>query len=323
MTFRTRIALPVSVVAATALALAGCASDDGGAPGDAATLHIVASTNVYADIATTIAGDAAEVTAIIHDTAQDPHEYEATSRDALALADADLVIVNGGGYDEFMHTLLEAHDNHAVVLDAVELSGLAPEDDADHDHAEDETEGDDHDHHDHGEFNEHVWYSLDAMAALADELASRLGELDAADADTFAANAAAFVSGLDELAQRASGIAEAHGGAHVAITEPVPLYLLEAAGLANATPEEFSEAVEEGTDVPALVLQDVIELVSDGTVAFLAYNEQTVGPQTEEVLAAAQDAGTPVVSFTELLPEGLDYLSWMGANLDAVEAALG
>jgi zinc/manganese transport system substrate-binding protein len=324
MTFRTRILLPVSVIAAASLALAGCASDDGSGGSDGTTLQIVASTNVYGDIAATIAGDAAEVTSIIHDASQDPHEYEATPRDALAIADADLVVVNGGGYDEFMHTLLEAHDNHAVVLDAVELSGLEPDD---HDHA-DEGEGDDeaeaeHDHHDHGEFNEHVWYSFGAMAALAEELAAQLAELDPAGADTFAANAQAFSARLDELTQRATGIAEGQGHTHVAITEPVPLYLLDAAGLENVTPEEFSEAVEEGTDAPALVLQEVVELVADGSVAFLAYNEQTVGPQTEQVLASAQQAGTPVVSFTELLPEGEDYLGWMGANLDAIEGALG
>ena len=328
MTFRTRIVLPVSVLSAGALVLAGCSSttpadgDDG--------IRIVASTNVYGDVAATIAGDAAHVTSIIHDPTQDPHEYEATSRDALAIADADLVIVNGGGYDEFMHTLLEAHENDAVVLDAVELSGLAPDDAPDdaHDHddsgdAEGEHEHEDEEHaHDHGEFNEHVWYDLDAMAALADELAAALGELQPADAETFTANADAFTQGLDELEQRASGIADAHAGASVAITEPVPLYLLEHAGLENVTPEEFSEAVEEGTDVPPLVLQDVVALVADGSVAFLAYNEQTVGPQTEEVLASAQDAGTPVVSFTELLPDGEDYLGWMAANLDAMEAAL-
>jgi zinc/manganese transport system substrate-binding protein len=332
MTFRTRVVLPVSVIAAASLALAGCTSDDGGggaSSGDDSTLQIVASTNVYADIAATIAGDAAEVTAIIHDAAQDPHEYEATSRDALAIADADLVIINGGGYDEFMHTLLEAHDALAVVLDAVALSGLDADDHDADDHADEgeepeheDAEGAEHDHHAHGEFNEHVWYSFDAMASLADELASRLGELDPEGAATFTANADEFSAGLDALVQRASGIAAAHPHTHVAITEPVPLYLLEAAGLENVTPDEFSEAVEEGTDAPALVVRDTIELVADGSVAFLAYNEQTVGPQTEQVLAAAREARTPVLSFTELLPDGDDYLGWMGANLDAVETAL-
>jgi zinc/manganese transport system substrate-binding protein len=310
MPLRARVLLPVSILAATALALAGCAPAD---EGNGAELSIVTSTNVYGDLAATIAGDAAEVTAIIHDSAQDPHEYEATPRDALAIAEADLVVVNGGGYDEFMATLLEAHDTRAVVVDAVELSGLEP---GHHDEGEHEGE------HEHGEVNEHVWYDLDAMAELADAIATQLSALDPAHAEVFTANAAQLTAGLDQLAQRASGIAATHGGARVAITEPVPLYLLEAAGLENATPEEFSEAVEEGTDAPALVVRAVIDLVTGPGIALLAYNEQTVGPQTEQVLAAAQDAGTPVVSFTELLPEGEDYLSWMAANLDAIEAAL-
>src|SRR5690606_12556943 len=233
MTFRSCIVLHVSVIAAASLALTGCATDDGGGGADDAILRIVASTNVYGDIAATIAGDAAEVTSIIHDAAQDPHEYEATPRDALAIADADLVIVNGGGYDAFMHTLLEAHDTRAVVLDAVELSALEHDEHVGDEHDGEEAEGDEHDQHDHGEFNEHVWYSFDARASLADELAWRLGELDPEGAATFTANADEFSAGLDTLAQRASGIAAAHPHTHVAITEPVPLYLLEAAGLEN------------------------------------------------------------------------------------------
>ncbi len=289
----------LALIAVAASVLAGCASSEGTHDG----LRIVAATNVYGDIAQAIAGDAAEVTSIIHDAAQDPHEYEASARDALAVADADLVIVNGGGYDDFMTTLLDAHGDGAVVLDAVQLSGLASA-------------------AAHGELNEHVWYDLAAMKRLAVELAARLGELDPADTAAFTANATTFTAGLDALAATASGIAAAHAGERVAITEPVPLHLLEAAGLVNATPDAFSKAVEEGTDASALVLRDVVALVGDGSIAFLAYNEQTVGSQTQQVLDAARAAGTPVVSFTELLPDGADYLGWMRGNLDAVEAAL-
>ncbi|TXK19414.1 metal ABC transporter solute-binding protein, Zn/Mn family [Homoserinibacter sp. GY 40078] len=317
----TRTALLLSATAVTALVLAGCATDGDESSDDA--VSIVASTNVYADIAQTVAGDAAEVTAIIHDASQDPHEYEATSRDALAISEADIVVMNGGGYDEFVSTLLDAHTADQVVIDAVDVSGLEGDEHADEGDADDD--GDEHaddDGHDHGEFNEHVWYDFDAMDAVAHEIANELGEIVPESAAQFTANADAFADGLSALADRATSISDAHAGAGVAITEPVPLYLLEAAGLVNETPEEFSEAVEEGTDAPVLVVQEVIDLVSDGSIAFLAYNEQTVGPQTEEVLAAAESAGTPVVSFSELLPDGEDYLGWMGANLDAIESAL-
>ncbi|HEX7835130.1 MAG TPA: ABC transporter substrate-binding protein, partial [Pseudolysinimonas sp.] len=57
-------------------------------------------------------------------------------------------------------------------------------------------------------------------------------------------------------------------------------------------------------------------------VRLLAYNEQTSGPETDRVRAAATAAGIPVVPVTETLPKGKDYVSWMNANLDAVGAAL-
>ncbi|OYX54790.1 MAG: ABC transporter substrate-binding protein, partial [Micrococcales bacterium 32-70-13] len=105
-------------------------------------------------------------------------------------------------------------------------------------------------------------------------------------------------------------------------TEPVPAYLLAELGFDDETPEEFSEAIEEGADVPPLALQEVLDLIASGEVRLLAYNEQTASPETERVRAAAEAAGIPVVSFVETLPDGEDYVSWMRANIEAVAAAL-
>ncbi len=327
MNFRRMPILALSSAAAAALALTGCAS--GGDDVTSDRLQIVASTNVYASIASAIAGDSADVTAIIDDIALDPHEYEATSRDALALDRADLVIMNGGGYDEFMSTLLGSQKSAPLVIDAVDVADHDAGEDADadagddaDDHAEHDS-GHDHDHgHDHGEVNEHVWYDLHAMSDLAEEIAEALTELDPEQATAYRANAEAFVRDLDAVDERAHAIADTHEGIQVAATEPVPHYLLELAGLTDATPDEFTRAIESGVDAPVLVVQEVRDLVSGGTVAFLAYNDQTVSPQTQDVLAAAEAAGLPVVSFSELLPEGLDYISWMSANVDAIEEAL-
>jgi zinc/manganese transport system substrate-binding protein len=54
----------------------------------------------------------------------------------------------------------------------------------------------------------------------------------------------------------------------------------------------------------------------------LAYNEQTASPETERVRLTADEQNIPVVSFTETLPEGSDYVQWMSSNLDALAAAL-
>ena len=297
---RPLLAIALATLAATAaLALAGCSS---GASGDDGRIRVVASTNVYGDIATTIAGDAVDVTSLMKDPAQDPHSFEASAQSQLAVSKADILIENGGGYDDFMDTLRTgAKNDAATVLNVVDISGKKPVD---------------------GELNEHVWYDVPTIGRLTDALVTALSKADPAQKATFEKNAAAFTTGLDALEKREAELKAKYAGEGVAITEPVPLYLLDAIGLDNRTPEKFSEAIESGNDVSPVVLQETLRLFTDRQVRLLAYNEQTSGAETTRVLAAAKQADIPVVPVTETLPSGKDYLSWMNANLDAVAGAL-
>ena len=331
-------------VAATSLVLAGCASPGGSPAADGDLLQVVASTNVYGDIASRVGGDLVEVTSIITGQTQDPHSYEASARDQLALAKADLVIENGGGYDPFIDTLLAGiGTSEPVVVNASEESGLLDGDDvhaedegaAADDRAEDEgaaaddraeDEGDhsaDDDAHAHVEgFNEHVWFSFHAMENVAKALADEFGELDPANEATYAENYESFVSDVAALEERSAELRTAADGGGVAVTEPVPVYLLEEIGLVNLTPDAFSEAFEAGADVPPAALQETLALFPAGSVTLLAYNEQTTGPETEQVRGAAEDAGVAVVSFSETMPEDGDYIGWMTDNLAALSDAL-
>ena len=314
---RSRAFTAAAVLAVSAVTLAGCSTAQPAAEDDG-TIAVVASTSVYGNLVATLGGDAVSVTSLIDNPAQDPHSYEASARDQLAVSNADLVVLNGGGYDPFAEALYESSGASAVLINAVDASGLL-EDDHDHDHADeaDDATTDDADHaedadhaddatddhaadehstddgHDHIEgFNEHVWYSFHAMEHVAEQITA------------------------DKLAV----VADDRG---VAVTEPVAVYLLEEIGLHNETPSAFTEAIEEGSDVPPTALRDVLELIESGDVAMLAYNEQTASAETERVRLTAEEAGLAVVSFTETLPEGSDYVEWMTSNLDALEVALG
>lgn len=334
----SRPTLLLGGIAAVSLALAGCASSPAAdSAGDDDLVQIVASTNVYGDIAERVGGDLVNVTSIITSAAQDPHSYEATAQDQLVLSKAALVIENGGGYDPFIDTMLDASGSEDVVIvNASEASGLLEggeeghtEDEEGHaegeeKHAEGEeahAEGEEGHAHIEG-FNEHVWYSFHGVEKLAEKLSAELSEIDSANASTYEENYTAFAAEIEALEERATGMQASATGKGVAITEPVPLYILDEVGLENKTPEAFSEAIEEGTDVAPATLQETLSLFDDGSVSLLAYNEQTEGPETEQVREAAESAGIPVVSFTETLPEGEDYLGWMTANLDAIEDAL-
>ena len=325
MNARTRTTAIV-IAAATGVALTGCAAPASTTEG----LSIVASTNVYGDIAATIAGDRATVTSIIDSAAQDPHSYEASAQDQLAVAGADLIIENGGGYDPFIDLLVEGSGTSAVVLSAAAVAGLE-EDAHSHDeeaHSDEEGHSDDEAHSEddgHGHIegvNEHVWYDVHIMGDVATAIATELAEIDAANAATYEENLAAWLADLEALEGELETVAASLGGGVVATTEPVPAYLLAELGLDDATPAEFLEAIEEGADVPPLALQETLDLIASGDVRLLAYNEQTASPETERVRAAAEAAGIPVVSFVETLPDGEDYVSWMRANIEAVAQAL-
>lgn len=292
---------PLLSSAALILLLAGCApapldnADDG-------VLRVVASTNVYGDLAQTIGGPDVEVTSIIDDPAQDPHQFEANGRVQLALSRADVVVLNGGGYDDFATTMLEASGNDgAIVVDAVELSGYDAGADG---------------------FNEHVWYDYPTMQKVTAAIADALGTADPAGAAAFDEAAGQLDEGLQTLEARASELAPVTSGRGVVITEPVPLYLLDAIGLRNLTPPEFSEAIEEDTDVPPALLQSVLNLLGDGSAEVVVYNAQTGGPQTDAILDIASENDVPAIGVSETLPAGVGYLEWQTGYLDLLQRAL-
>jgi zinc/manganese transport system substrate-binding protein len=292
------------VVVLAVLLLAGCGSDAAAPPPAApadGTIPVVASTNVYGSIADAVGGTHVSVSSLVSDPAADPHSFESTPADAAAVAGARLVVHNGGGYDDWMSELVAGAGGTPTVIDVSELTGQAAG----------------------GEFNEHVWYSLPTVRQLADRIAGDLAAADPAHAAEFTANAEAFAGRVDELQARAQAIGAAHPGARVMVTEPVPGYLIQTAGLVDVTPAEFSEAVEEDTDPPAAVVQQTLDALATQQVRALIVNAQTVTPTTEQVRQAAQTDGVPVVEVTETLPAGTtDYTSWMGAQIDALAAAL-
>jgi zinc/manganese transport system substrate-binding protein len=301
---RRLLILPASLLLLACGCLGGCGGERAaGQTTSGQKVEIVASTDVYGDIAKQIGGSGVTVKSILTNPDQDPHSFEADPRTTLAISKAEVLIENGGGYDDYMDALRKAHNASAPVLNVVDISGKAA------------PPG--------GVLNEHVFYDLPSVQKFADALAVELGKQDATHASDYQARAKTFDDKIGNLIAEEAALRPALRGKAIGITEPVPLYMTEALGLTNATPPEFSEAIEEGGDVAPRVLQNTLALYSGGKVGALVYNEQTSGPITEKVKAAAQAADIAVVGVTETLPAGKDYLGWMGDNIKAVAAAFG
>ena len=338
----TRALAAVATALVGAGVLTACGSSDGatgagagGADGDGPS--VVASTSVYADIAQQVAGENASVESVISDPTADPHSYEASPADAARVATADLVVYNGGGYDSFVDLALENTGEVPVVRAVDEFARVTgeavPEDTHDHgaDAGQDEGHGehDDHsdndaDHDDHAHesgTNEHVWFSLPTTAAVAEQVATRLAELDPENADEYRANARSFGDALTPLEAQ---IDQIHDRGHFAYaqTERIGAHLFDAAHLADKTPRGFLSSVEDDADPSAADLTAMLDLLDTRQVSFLAYNSQTETGVTSRVREAAEEAGVVVVDLTETLPDGTDYLTWITDIVGDLAAAL-
>src|SRR6478752_7064232 len=101
--------------------LVGCSSGGGQSTDSSAAagtgpIPVVTSTNVWGDIVSQIGGEQVNVTALISDPAADPHSFEPNAQAQLALSKAALVVENGGGYDDFVQTMLASAGTTAPVI---------------------------------------------------------------------------------------------------------------------------------------------------------------------------------------------------------------
>jgi zinc/manganese transport system substrate-binding protein len=262
---------------------------------------VVASTNVYGDIAAQLGGGRVAVTSILSDPNADPHLYEPGTNTGLAVAHARLVIANGLGYDSFVDKLAAASPNPSRVrLTVAAALGVRA-----------------------AAANPHLWYDVPRLPEIADAIERALERAVPGGAPSFRVRLQRFEASLGPLERTVAAIRHDHAGEPVAYTERVPGYLLEAAGLRNLAPPAFTRALEDGSDPPPAAVAQMIDLVAHRRVRVLLYNDQAVSPISARVREAAEHAGVPIVGVSETLPRGATFQGWQLAQSKALQAALG
>ncbi|MCI2419798.1 zinc ABC transporter substrate-binding protein [Saccharopolyspora sp. K220] len=319
MTFRedrrSKVVATAASLSAAALALAGCGPVRAQPGADDDTITVVTSTNVWASVVAEVGGSAVDVQPLISNPIVNPHAYESVPEDAAKVANADLVVFNGAGYDGFVEKILAAEPREAPTVEAAAFGRTppspAPEAEEGHGHS-----------HDHS-INEHFWYDFHAVDSVAERVATELGRLQPAKASEFAANAERFQVQVGQLDDRARQIAAARQGAEVVATEPVAFYLIEESGLNDITPDSFVDAVEAENDPPAAAIAEIQDALDTRRATALVFNPQTESPVTAQLRVHAEQTGIPVVSMTETLPAGQSYVQWMDAQVAALGGAEG
>jgi zinc/manganese transport system substrate-binding protein len=290
----------IVVALAMVTVVSACAGAGGSAAGTG-LVKVVAAENFYGDIARHVGGRFVGVTSILSDPNADPHLFDPGTTTAALVADADVVIDNGLGYDAWMDRLLAAApSDHRQVVTIATVLGI------------------------HGVgANPHLWYDVPKLPEIARGIAAGLGRADPGHRAVYDAQAAGFIASLRPLNQAVDAIRRTDGGARVAYTEPVPQYLLDAAGLVSDTPADFARAIEEGSEPSPQAVAAMEALLTGRQVRVLLYNSQATSPITQRLQALAEANGIPVVAVTETLPRGRSFVEWQLSQVQALAKALG
>jgi len=298
-----RAGLP-AIALAVALAVAGCGrSGPAGvrAGSTGARFTVLAAENFWGSLAAQLAGNRASVTSIIVNPATDPHSYVPSTGDARRIAGANMVVLNGLGYDEWAQQLLDASpSSQRVVLNVGQRLGLP------------------------AGANPHRWYYPADVHAVIGQIVAGYDRLDPRDAAYFAARREQLeTAGLASYDGLLASIRTRYRGVPVGYSESIFQGLGEDLGLSLPTPASFARAVAEGTDVTAADKQVVDAQAEQRRIAVWVFNSQNVTPDVKRVNEIVRRRGIPVVSVTETLsPASASFEQWQAAQLRALAAAL-
>lgn len=283
-------------------------------------LKAVASFSILADFVREVGGERVQVQALVGPDG-DAHSYEPRPADAAALARADVVFVNGLGFEGFLDRLVQASGTKAPVIvasDGVRAIEAAEEDDHDHhDH-----DGHDHDH-DHGPLDPHAWQSVANARLYVSNVAKGLCDADPAGCPDFKARGAAYDARLSALDAelRAAFAALPEERRRAIVSHDAFAYFGQAYGLTFlAAQGRSTEAAPSAAEVAAIIRQARAQKAAAVFVENVSNARLVEGVAAEAGLAVGGRLYSDALSG----PQGRapDYVALMRANAETLLAAL-
>ncbi len=292
-----------AVLAATgALLLSACSLGPSVAlPAAGGRVSVVAAENFWGSIAAQLGGDRARVTSIIANPNTDPHEYEPTAADARMIATAQLVIVNGIGYDPWAPTLVSSDQTQGqTVLDVGKLLGIGPGG------------------------NPHRWYDPSDVTRVIRQITADYERIDPSAAGYFARQEKEYETrALAPYRALVSMIARRYAGTRIGASESIMVPLARALHLDLITPLGFLNAVSEGNEPTAAEKTTIDSQIRRRTIKIYIYNTQNATPDVRAQVAECRAEHIPVVPVTETLaPADATFQAWQVRELREIASAL-
>ena len=335
---------------------------------EAELLRVIATVFPQYDFVRQIAGDRVELSMLISPGAE-PHAFEPTPRDIIALDEADLFIYVGGHEDAWLEAILASLANQTLyrvaLVDLVETLEVGHDHDHDHGHShghdhghshshthahshdhdddcddeecDDPAHSHDHDedcddeecddpdhHHHHHDVDEHVWTSPRNAILIVQALTDVLVELDAANAEFFRANAAAYIAELEALDAAFAEVVEEAVRHTVVFGDRFPfLYLMEAYGLHAYAAFVGCGSETQATPTTIAMLIEKVQAEEIPVVFYIEFSTQLIANVIQEATGARllELHSAHNVSAADFAA-GVTYLDLMWQNLEHLREAL-
>lgn len=312
-----KISIPVTV-ALLGLSLTACSTPQA----ENNDFDVVTTTTQITEFTRTIVGDAGTVTGLIQPN-QSAHSFDPSAQQLLALSEADVVVQNGADLEPWLEDALAASGFSGKIIDASTGITLlqSGETEEEHDHAaEEEAATDEHDHV-HAEGDPHIWTAPHNAEHMVETIAAGLEEADPENAETFAANAQAYIGQLEALdAWVLQNIEQVPSAERLLVTNHDAFtYFVSEYGITFVG--SIIPSFDDNAEPSAAELDNLIQMIKESG-AKAVFSESSISPKLAETIAA--EAGVKVYSGEDALysdslgAEGTDGETYIAATIHNV-----
>ena len=278
-------------------------------------LQVITSATILYEFSQNVGKEMIDVTLLVP-MGVDPHDWEPTIRDREKLQKADVIIVNGIGYEHWLGSF-DSNDNQGILVDT--SNGISTLDSEKHDdHAkEDDHDGhEEEDKHNHEDLDPHIWLNPVYAQLQVKNIANALSNSDPTNKNYYQSNAAIYNKELDLLDSKIrtelSGCKTDFITFHNAFS-----YFSEEYGLTQHT---IISSNDSHGEVTPQTLENIISLARELNIKVI-FAEESTSTKTSQVIADEIGGKVLVLSPLEIVSDET-YVEKMTQNLNNLKDAL-
>lgn len=263
-----------------------------------AAIKVFSAVSSYNNIAQQIGGEYVSVDQISYAQNQDPHHLIPKASTLKAIADADVVIVNGLMQDKWLQKFLQnhpaTHPQYVIYVDKLEPP---PIDDP------------------------HLWFDFKLMQKLAEKIALNFSKIKPEHNLKFSQNLHAFQQQISRIDTKIAEFNKKHPDLKVAASESLFNNMLQYTKC-NIYGAAVQRAFLADSEPNARVIARFLYVLENKMVQLLIQNKDLHSSLITSFAEHAKENNIPVVNLSEYQPSNINYADWILSYLAAIDLAL-